>query len=344
MQLSTLISRSAAVTLVAAAALIASGTASSASAPAADTAHAGTAPPKHRPANHRPRVYAAPKHNPRAEEEDELGASVIADTFSTDYMLYRGGPTQTSPRIYVVFWGDWSATTDSLNVQGQLYWFLKGVGGSSFNATQADYAQGCTINTFSCPASASFIQNTPNQLKNFWYDNSAVPAKPTQTDVAREALRAASRFGDYGVNTQYFIALPKGHDDASFPTNGGRTCGYHSWTLAANTTIQYTSLSYMPDAGTDCGNYSVNNSVLDGVTIVASHEYAETETDPWVGAGAGYEAWDDSHGNAGETGDKCAGGASYNKNLAFSTGTFPIQSEWSNYNRYFNGSGCLFWR
>ena len=43
-------------------------------------------------------------------------------------MLYRGGPVQTSPRIYVVFWGDWSVPTDSLNVRGRLYWFLAGVG------------------------------------------------------------------------------------------------------------------------------------------------------------------------------------------------------------------------
>jgi hypothetical protein len=336
MQLRTTIAKLAAVAFVALAATLVTATASSAA-----TRSAAAAPSKHHKSTHRQRVFAPPSHNPAVEDQDERGEST-PNTFSTDYMLYRGGPVQTSPRIYVIFWGDW--TTDSLNVQGQLYWFLKGVGGSSFNAVQADYASGCNVNTFTCPSTATFIQNTPNQVKNFWYDASFVPATPTQGDVQAEALRAAAHFGDYGINTQYFIALPKGHDDASFPTHGGRACAYHSWALAAGTTIQYTSLSYMPDAGTGCSNYSVNNSILDGVTIVASHEYAETETDPWVSAGDGYEGWDDSTRNSGETGDKCAGGAAYNKNVTLTTGTFPIQSEWSNYNRYFTNSGCTFWK
>jgi serine protease len=303
-----------------------------------------SAPPTHHPLTHRPRAYAPPRTN-TAPIEEERGAST-ANTFSTDYMLYRGGPVQITPRIYVVFWGNWSTANDSVNVAGQLYWFLKGVGGSAFNKTQTFYGQSCTVNTYSCPSTASYIQNSANQLKGYWYDSSPVPTTPTQTDVQAEALRAASHFGDYGVNTQYFVALPKGHDDASFPTNGGRTCAYHAYTLtpSGTTTIQYTSLSYMPDAGTNCGNYTVNNSILDGVTIVASHEYSETETDPWVGAGDGYEGWDDSTRNFGEDGDKCAGGATYNKNFTFTTGTFPIQSEWSNYDRYYSGSGCRFWQ
>jgi hypothetical protein len=190
--------------------------------------------------------------------EEERGAST-GNTFSTDYMLYRGGPVQITPRIYIVFWGSWSTATDSINVAGQLYWFLKGVGGSAFNKTQTFYGQSCTVNTYSCPSTASYIQNPANQLKGYWYDTSPVPATPTQADVQAEALRAASHFGDYGVNTQYFVALPKGHDDASFPTKGGRTCAYHAWTFAPSgtTTVQFTSLSYMPDAGTGCGNYTV---------------------------------------------------------------------------------------
>jgi hypothetical protein len=43
----------------------------------------------------------------------------------------------------------------------------------------------------------------------------------------------------------------------------------------------------------------------------------------------------------GEDGDKCAG-AIANRNTTFSTGTFPIQSEWSNYTRYWSGYGCIF--
>lgn len=298
-------------------------------------------PPGKHPLPAKTKKFKAPRHDAALEEQDERGESA-PNTYSTDYMLYRGGPVQTSPRIYLIFWGDWTSTGDPYDVRSRLYSFLAGVGGSSFNQTQTQYAQGCYRNSYSCPSTAAFIQNTTNQLRNAWWDYSYVPSTPTQTDVRNEALRAAARFGDYGINTQYFVALPRGHGDNSFVAKGGSTCAYHSWTLAGATTIQYTTLPYMPDAGSRCGNYSVNNSILDGVTIIASHEYAETETDPWVAAGDGNEGWDDSTRNAGENGDKCAGPAGYNHNMSFSTGTFPIQSEWSNYHRYYFGYGCVF--
>jgi hypothetical protein len=295
---------------------------------------AGNRRPEH------PKRYRQPSHQLKVDPVDDRGAS--GNTGSTDYMLYRGGPVQTSPRTYVVFWGDWSTTTDSLNVQGQLYWFLASIGGSSFNNKVAAYAQGCNLNSYTCPSTARYIQNKSNQLKNFWYDNSYVPARPTQADVAAEATRTAQHFADYDVNTQFVIALPRGHDDASFPA----TCGYHAWALYGNYTIQYTSLSYTPDAGSSgCWNNTFG-SILDGVTIVESHEYAETETDPWVGAGNGNEGWDDSTRQYGEIGDKCAAsGQAYNLRMTFyagsSTFTFPVTTVWSDYNRLYYNHGCI---
>ena len=43
------------------------------------------------------------------------------------------------------------------------------------------------------------------------------------------------------------------------------------------------------------------------------------------------------------TWQKVPGGATYNANTTLSTGTFPIQSVWSNYYRYYYGSGCRFY-
>src|SRR2546423_14074283 len=99
---STIIRRLTAAILAAAAALMLTATAFSAGSPAAGVrdARAGAPPSKHRPLTHRPRVYAPPRRNPTAEDEDERG-ELAADTFSTDYMLYRGGPLPTSPRLFV---------------------------------------------------------------------------------------------------------------------------------------------------------------------------------------------------------------------------------------------------
>jgi hypothetical protein len=314
---------------------------------AAATAHATTppgappAPAKHPlPAN--VKKFSPPPAsaiNDLDEEKNEVGEA-SGDTYSSNYMLYRGGPVQTSPRLYVVFWGDWSWAGDPYDVDHRLLGFLKGVGGSTFNKVQTQYAQGCTRNTFSCPSTAVYIQNTANQFAGAFYDTTTPPTTPTHDQVAAEALKAARYFGNYSINAQYIVALPRGHGDDAF--KAGKACAWHHWANASTTqTIQYTSLPYMPDAGNTCGNYSVNNSILDGVTIIESHEYAETETDPWVGAGDGYEGWDDINRNAGENGDKCSG-AIANRNMTFSTGTFPVQAEWSNYTRYYSGFGCIF--
>ena len=293
--------------------------------------------------------YKVPPENPNYDAQENEGAS-SGDTSSTDYLLYRGGPVQTDPRVYIVYWGDWTrGTADPYNVQGRLYWFLAGIGGSAWDNIQTGYAKGCYSGTFSCPSTASFIRNNPNQLKGIWFDNSVIPSTPTGTDLAAEALRAAAHFADYSINTQYVVALSRGHGDSRFIAKGGTTCAWHNWTkFNAQTTVMFTSLPYMPDAGSNtCGNNSVTGNVLDGVTIVESHEYAETITDPWVGAGDGYEGWDDSTRGSGENGDKCNGGAGYNSTVTLTTGTytdkFPVQSMWSNYSRYFSGSGCEFW-
>ncbi|HEY4439584.1 MAG TPA: hypothetical protein VGN14_03970, partial [Candidatus Elarobacter sp.] len=99
-------------------------------------------------------------------------------------------------------------------------------------------------------------------------------------------------------------------------------CAYHSTTAAANgATIAWTALPYMPDAGTSCGQGSVNTpGTLDGVTIVAGHEQGETETDPQPSTG-----WVDASGS--ENGDKCAWtGLANNANA----GGYPTQPLWSN--------------
>ena len=72
--------------------------------------------------------------------------------------------------------------------------------------------------------------------------------------------------------------------------------------------------------------------LLDGVTMVAGHEYAESVTDPGYPSG-----WLDRYGA--ENGDKCS---TYGNTVTFSTGTFPVQATWSNYHRYDLGAGCVF--
>jgi serine protease len=100
--------------------------------------------------------------------------------------------------------------------------------------------------------------------------------------------------------------------------------------------VAYTNLPYITDAGASCGANFNGLGPKAGVTIVEGHEFAETETDPFPSSG-----WLDSRGA--ENGDKCAwisSGQGASANVTLSTGTFPVQSLWSN---AFNGGsgGCV---
>ncbi len=232
---------------------------------------------------------------------------------SAGNLLYGGGPVQRNAKIYLVFWG-WSS--DPYGEQARITSFVQGIGGSQWASSQSQYYD----NTGSISNDAA--------LGGSWSDNSSsVPKRPSQSAVAAEAAKAAAHFGDYSVNADYFVALPTGHDPSGFKT---QWCAFHSNTTANGSKIAYTDFPYQTDAGTSCGENSVNSGsagYLDGVTIVGGHEIYEAVTDPQPSTG-----WVDSSGA--ETGDKCAWKSL--QNTSFSTGTFPTQPLWSN-----SAGGCV---
>ncbi len=271
------------------------------------------------------------------EEEEHEGGSSTAST--TSYITYSAahGWTQTSPKIYVLFWGDWSSAGDPNNVQNYLLKFYRGVGGSAWNQTQTQYGYNCGAAAIGCNSGVR-IQNPANQLKGYAYDKSGVPPRPTIAQMEAEAQKAANYWGDRSVNAQYVIAMPTGHRDQKSIDKAW--CAWHNYTWSNNAPISFTSMPYIPDMGTTCGMNKVNAGSagrLDGVSILASHEYAESETDPFL------NAWMDSDKN--EDSDKCLQwqSAGYFRNYTFSTGAFAVQPNWSNYAHYNTGNGCQFW-
>jgi serine protease len=109
-----------------------------------------------------------------------------------------------------------------------------------------------------------------------------------------------------------------------------------------------TDLFNGPHAG-GCGMNFVNakntafgNGIFDGFSIVVGHEYAEAVTDPDNTLGV-QDGWNDAQTS--ENGDKCAwnapgSGQGASQNLRLRTGTFAVQSMWSN---AFDGGagGCV---
>ncbi len=230
---------------------------------------------------------------------------------STGNLTYHGGPVQTNPKMYVVFWGSqWNTSGGDPNgVAAYLKGFLGIIGGSKWLNTVTQYTDG----------NGNHVGNQPGSLAGTYVDTtSSPPAHPTQAQLAAEAAKAAAKYGNYTVNADYIVALPHGIAPSGF---GTQYCAYHSTTTAAGHTIAWTNDPYSPDAGAACGAGAVNTpGTLDGVSIVGGQEQAEVETDPISNTG-----WLDSSG--GEIADKCAWTNLINNPNA---GGYPTAPLWSN--------------
>jgi hypothetical protein len=257
---------------------------------------------------------------------------------STNNLIYQGGVggvgIETSPKVYVVFWGQgWSS--DPYSVKSYLTNFLSGLYGSQdhWSTSTTQYCQNVPAGTTSCAgiSGAQFVTHPASSpLAGTWSDTTTAPSQPTQSQLAAEAVRAAKQFGNTSsssnASVQYVIATAHNNNSAGF---GTQYCAWHSSTSSTYGNIAYTNLPYMPDAGSSCGANFVNGGsagALDGVSMVAGHEYTETITDQFPNGG-----WLDAYGE--ENADKCSwisSGSGAAANITLSTGTFAVQTLWSN--------------
>ncbi len=236
---------------------------------------------------------------------------------STGVLTYHGGPIQTNPKMYVVFWGSsWNNSTGDPNgVKARMLAFLGIVGGSGWNNSTTQYTQ----------SDGQHVGNQSGSLAGSYVDTTSTPpSRPSQSQMAAEAAKAAAKYGDYSASAAYIVALPHRIRPSGF---GTQYCAYHSSTTASGHTIAWTNDPYLPDVGSSCGAGSVNSpGTLDGVSIVFGHEQGETETDPFPNSG-----WLDGSGS--ENGDLCAWTNLINNPNA---GGYPTQPLYSNAN-----AGCV---
>jgi len=284
---------------------------------------------------------------PRGHQQSSGDASSAAAASPGNNLVYGGGSApgsvSTAPAVYVVFWGSQWSTSDPY--ASYLTSFLSGLYGTGddWTTVSRQYCQGVASGTVTCPSTASHVGvPSGSLLKGVWFDNAA-PATPVTAGVlnipsidqmAAEAVRAAAHFGNTApgsnTETQYVIALPS----LALAPGEGYYCAYHSSISSSYGDVAYTNLPYLTDVGSLCGQDAVNaNGTYDGVSIVEGHEFMETITDMRPPSG-----WTDSSGE--ENGDKCAwitSGQGAMANLTLSTGTFAVQSTWSN--AFDNGNG-----
>ncbi|HEY8741300.1 MAG TPA: hypothetical protein VIN56_11980 [Candidatus Dormibacteraeota bacterium] len=253
-------------------------------------------------------------------------------------------------RVYLVYWGtQWNngaAANDPAGEAAIQHDFFTAVGGSSWNNSVTQYCQGVASGTIFCNEAGTPATNPiTGVLAGTWYDNTAAaPSSPTQSQLASEAVKAASYFRNIDSSlsnsqAQFVINTATGNNMSGF---GTKWCAWHSSTSDSFGNIAYTNMPYITDAGASCGANFNGLGTDAGITIVGGHEFAETETDIFPNGG-----WLDSRGA--ENGDKCAWissgqGAAADVQIKAASATsgplFPVQSLWSN---AFNGGagGCV---
>jgi serine protease len=274
-------------------------------------------------------------------------AAVTGFASTSNDLFYHGGTSdgaagtigvETAPKVYLVLWGSQWNNNDPSGEATIVETFLKGIGGSKWLNSVTQYCQGVAPGTVSCGSAGTHAGNQAGMFVNIWHDNaSAAPKHPTQSQLAAEAVRAAAHFGNTTAQSnksvQYVIATSHGNSSSGF---GTQYCAYHSSTSSSAGRVAFTNLPYITDAGASCGANFNGLGAKAGITIVEGHEFAETVTDQFPSSG-----WVDSSGA--ENGDKCAwiktGSTGASANFTFSTGTFPVQSLWSNASNGGSG-GC----
>lgn len=239
---------------------------------------------------------------------------------------YNGVGVETAPVIYLVFWGSQWTNNDPSGEASLLESFYTDVSGSSWLRSVTQYCEGVSSGAYSCSGgTAAGYQPIFSTNSTVWYDNtSAAPSRPSQSQLAAEAVNAASHFHVGDTSSVQFVIATATHNSAS--GFGTQYCAWHSSTSSSIGQIAYTNLPYITDAGAGCGANFNGLGQNAGITIVAGHEMAETITDQYPDTG-----WLDS-GNS-ENGDKCAwitSGQGASTDVTMNGSTFPVQSLWSN--------------
>jgi hypothetical protein len=270
------------------------------------------------------------------------------------------GVTTGQEKVYLVFFGSQWGTkgtdghgnvTLSGDASGEapyLQRLFKGLGtsGDGWSAVMTQYCDGTAFGSQTCSADTLHVAYPVHGvLAGLWVDESAAsPSHAGGHQLAVEAVKAAKHFSNTTAgrnrNAQYVIISPHGTHPDGFPSTG--FCAWHDWngdgTLSGGGSvtspygpIAFTNMPYLTDAGMNCGENFINAGspgLLDGASIVAGHEYAETITDQLPAGG-----WVNPAGE--ENGDLCAWthpdtpGAPA-ANLTLATGNFAMQSTWGN--------------
>ena len=277
-------------------------------------------------------ITAAPKTAAALKTAKAAAATAKCKEPNCD-LAWQGSAVQHSPHVYMLLWGPkWSGKSEQATYHW-LYNLYKGLGVTSRESWSTVTSQYTDMTGH--PTFGSSV------LVGAYTDTSAPPktVSPDALGAEADALATKLKIKDAADAQVVVMSQPGTCFNDGFVGNCGKpdpNGTYCAWHGTSNTNLPFTNLPYDLDAGAECGENWINfgpNGIYDGFTMIAGHEYAETITDPTVGTG-----WIDIMDTVteGEIADKCAwnglawGGNDPSGNVRLTTGTFAMQSLWSN--------------
>lgn len=253
-------------------------------------------------------------------------------------LSYGGGPVQHNPKVYLLLWGPaWSPTGADSQYLNSFYSGL-GASGDNWSTITSQYTDSTGHPTFSGSVFQGVYQDTTTPTGT----GPSGSIDPNDLNAEADAFVKSQNLSNLG-DVQVVIASQSGacFDDGwggqpatcAYQPGTGGYCGWHTNSSAGET---FTNLPYTLDAKNGCGENFINRGsagTYDGFSMIAGHEYAESITDPQPTSG-----WIDNNDtvSGGENGDKCLwgganwGGSDPKGDVVLSTGTFAMQSLWSN--------------
>ena len=214
-------------------------------------------------------------------------------------LLDHGGPVVSSSNTYAIYWGPTGDFPGDLS--SGMASLLTGFNGSSYLGIAQQYMRGALISS---------------HYGGMMQDPSAPPSHaPSTAALGAEVCKLVTKPDPNGI----YIVFTSNAPHINY-------CAWHDRATCNGVTFQ---VAYVPNQAQlpGCSPYVKTNLHCNGLSdgTVASadsvaHEFMEAVTDPHI------DAWYDKNGQ--EVADKC--NFDYQSCVSLSTGSFQIQSEWSN--------------
>jgi hypothetical protein len=243
-------------------------------------------------------------------------------------VAWQGGTVQHTPHVYLLFWGpNWQ--TDATQEASATYLenFFSGLGNGQADDTWSTITSQYADAT-GAPAFSGLV------YEGAFNDTTTPPSNTSPDQIGAEADSFATSHSITDLNdAQIIVATQSGTCPQGFAgtacTGGTRNnCGYHS-----SSNQPFINLPYELDAGTACGEDSVNptTGTNDGWSLDGGALYASTITDPNPPTG-----WIDLNPSGGEIANKCAAQPGFDLTLSTSVTSFAVPTLWSN-----AANGCV---